>query len=287
VKEFASLKAEILEATRIASGQARLEVELVYGESTAIAAGAASPMKLLTPRSRGRSVWACTSSFGGGLVAGDQTSLDLRIGAGALCYVGTQASTKVYRNPARLPCSHVTRAVLEKDSLLALLPDPVQAFADSSYSQRQEFRLAPGAGLVLLDWLTSGRVARGERWAFRHFQSRNEVFVGNDRVFLDSLLLKPGGETGKGSQPMGRFNCIAMLLLTGASLRDVVAPLLAGIAALPVTRRSALVCSASPVRDGAVLRIAGENVESVAREVRSQLKFLPDLLADDPWERKW
>ena len=57
-------------------GRAWLEVERVFGESTVTSAFATSPMKLLTPRSRGLSAWACTSSFGGGLVAGDQTQLD-------------------------------------------------------------------------------------------------------------------------------------------------------------------------------------------------------------------
>jgi urease accessory protein len=147
-------------------GCAHLEVEMVFGESTATSAQATSPMKLLTPCARGKSVWSYASNFGGGLVAGDETRLDLRIGADARCFFGTQASTKVYRNPAHLPCSHTTRATLASGSLLVFAPDAVQAFAGSSYRQRQEFHLASGAGLVLLDWFNSGRGARGEPWAF-------------------------------------------------------------------------------------------------------------------------
>jgi urease accessory protein len=274
------------DGVRTGEGCAALEVGLVFGESTVTSAFATSPMKLLTPRSRGRSVWAYTSSFGGGLVAGDQTSLDVRLGAGTRCFLGTQASTKVYRNPGSRPCGHETCAVLEAESLLIFAPEPVQAFADSCYAQQQEFHLAPGAGLVLLDWFTSGRAARGERWAFQSFQSRSDVFVAGERVFLDSLALDSAASPLGSGHRTGRFNCFATLLFIGAPLRDEAARLAAEIAARPVERTAPLVCSASPVREGAVLRVAGEDVETVSRELRRQLQPLSELLGDDPWARR-
>jgi urease accessory protein len=268
-------------------GRAHLEVELVFGESTAISTEATSPLKLLTPCSRGKSVWAYASNFGGGLVAGDETRLDLRIGPEARCFFGTQASTKVYRNPARRPCSHTTRAVVEPGALLVFAPDAVQAFAGSSYRQRQEFHLANGAGLVLVDWFTSGRAARGERWEFDHFQSRNDVFVDGERVFVDSILLAADEGAVGAPHRAGRFNCFAMLLLLGESLREAAVNLLAEISARPVERGAALLSSASPVREGVVLRLAGEDVETVSREMKRHLNFLAEFLGDDPWARKW
>src|SRR5579862_6269976 len=191
----------------LARGCASLEVEVVSGESTVVSASASSPMKLLTPCARGKSVWAYASNFGGGLVAGDETRLDLRVGASARCFVGTQASTKVYRNPARLRCSHMTCATLENNALLIFTPDAVQPFFGSTYRQRQEFHLAEGSGLVLLDWFTSGRTACGERWVFNHLQSRNDVIVRGDRVFVDSILLNAKtGDLGS-LHRTGRFNC--------------------------------------------------------------------------------
>ncbi len=270
-----------------AKGRAHLEVELVFGESTATSLSATSPLKLLTPCSRGKSVWAYASNFGGGLVAGDETRLDLRVGAEARCFIGTQASTKVYRNPLQLPCSHTTQATLERGSLLVFAPDAVQAFAGSSYRQRQEFHLANGAGLVLVDWFTSGRAARGERWAFDTFQSRNDVFIDGERIFVDSIVL--GGEDGPLTSPhrTGRFNCFAMLLVVGQLLRQPVAALASEISSRPVERNGAVVCSASPVPQGTVLRIGGEDVETVSHEIKRHLNFVSEFLGDDPWARKW
>lgn len=326
-------------------GQATLEVEQVAGESTVTSAFATSPLKLLTPRARGQSAWAFTSSFGGGLVAGDQTRLDLRLGVGTRCFVGTQASTKIYRNPSRRPCSHVTQATLEAGSLLVFAPDPVQPFAHSTYVQRQVFHLRPGAGLVLVDWFCAGRAARGERWAFTRFQSRNEVWSTPDqapsppsnreegrgeearrglgfpnklaplsgslptrssrgerdhgpsvlafstheteRVFLDSLLLDSADGSLGGPHRTGRFNCFALLVLLGAPVRQIAAQVLETVSRQPITRGEALLFSASPVSDGALLRVAGETVERVGRELRRHLAPLSEILGDDPWSRKW
>lgn len=268
-------------------GCAALEVEWVAGESAVTSAYATSPLKLLTPRSRGTSVWAYTSSFGGGLVAGDQTRLDLRIGRNTRCFLGTQASTKIYRNPHHRPSGHVTNATLEPGSLLVFAPDPVQAFAGSTYTQRQEFHLASDAGLALVDWFSGGRTARGERWAFNRFQSRNEVFLSGERAVLDSVLFDGTDSEIGNAHRTGRFNCMAVLLLIGKPVAHAAGQLLEKIASLSVTRRAPLVASASPVREGALLRVAGESVEDVGRELHRHLVSLSDLLGDDPWSRKW
>ena len=270
------------ESPAVAAGQATLEVNLVAGASAVTSVFATSPMKLLTPVSRGQSVWACTSSFGGGLVAGDETRLEVTIGPGARCFLGTQSSTKVYKNPAGHPCSHTTTARLAPGALLVFAPEPVQAFAESRYVQRQEFHLAAGAGLVLLDWFTAGRTACGERWAFAHFASRNDVFFNGTRAVVDPILLASAGV----AERLGRFNCLATLLLIGAPFQPAAEALLADIARRPVTRRAATVVSASPLREGALLRLAGEEVESVRHEIQTQLAFLAKHLGDDPWSRK-
>jgi len=273
----------LAERSQVAPGQATLAVEMVFHESTVTTAAASSPLKLLTPVARGKSVWAYTSSFGGGLVAGDCTKLDVTVSGGARCFLGTQSSTKVYRNPAALPCTHSTQAEIKDDSILVFTPEPVQAFADSQYSQHQEFHLAPNASLVLLDWFSSGRVARGERWAFKHLESRNDIFVGGERALVDPLLLS----SDELAERMGRFNCLATLLLIGPAVKTAADDLLQQLAARPVEKQATLNFSVSPVRGGALIRLAGEEVELVRRELSGHLGFLRDILGDDPWARKW
>jgi urease accessory protein len=268
-------------------GHACLEVEMVAGQSAVTSTYATSPLKILTPRSRGASVWAFTSSFGGGLVAGDQTRIDIKVGPAARCFVGTQASTKVYRNPSRLPCSHVTCATLASGATLIFAPDPVQAFAESTYVQRQDFHLAEDSGLILVDWFTSGRAARGERWNFSNLQSRNDIFIAGQRVFVDSIRLNPASGFIASLHQTGRFNCFAMLLLLGQPWEKLARQLLQEISSQPVAVRAALVASASPIPGGALLRAAGESVEKVGFELHRHLGSTASLMGGDPWLRKW
>jgi len=276
----------LAESNLRASGQASLEVELVHGESTVTSSYATNPMKLLTTCARGQCVQTYLSSFGGGLVGGDETFLDVRLGPGTRCLVGTQASTKVYRNPKQRPCGHFTNARLGSASLFVLAPDPVQPFAESRYIQRQQFHLAANASLVLLDWFSSGRSARGERWAFSHFATRNEIFIGGASALLDSLRLNPEDGDFNSRHRNGRFDCFATFLLVGPLLREVASRVLQDVAAQPVLRRAPVVRSASPFRDGVLLRVAGEQVETVARQFGQIFTQLTALLGEDPWLRK-
>ena len=274
-------------ASASVAGTARLEVQLVAGRSAVTSAFASSPLKLLCPRSRGDSVWAYTSSFGGGMLGGDQTRLDVRVGQGARCFLSTQAATKVYRNPRRLPCGHVTRASLDSGAALVFAPDPVQPFAGSSYEQVQEWRLAPDSGLVLLDWFSAGRMARGERWQFDHFRSRNDVFIGEKRVLVDSIVLEGGDDLRRSPHRTGKYECFAMLLFIGAPWQPFAKELLQDVGSRPVASGQSLLYSVSPVRDGALLRVAGERTEEVSRELQRHLQLISVALGDNPWIRKW
>lgn len=274
-------------ARAASGGSGELHVASVAGRSSVVCSWARSPIRLLTPRWGGESVWAYTSSFGGGMVAGDRTRLDVRVDAGATLFLGTQSSTKIYRNPARLACSHELNADIGPGALLALAPDAVQCFANSSYAQRQNFVLAPDGNLAMVDWLSSGRVARLERWAFHRYFSRNEVRRGGKTVFLDPLLLDNSGGAAAGRFQGGRFDCLASVLLLGPKLEFHAKALLAAIASEPVVPRASLIVSASPCADGLVMRLAGASVEEVGRAIQRHLSFLSGLLQDDPWARKW
>lgn len=81
------------------NGFGSLHVSFVHGASAVVGCRSQTPVSILTPRPRGSSVWAYTSTFGGGMVAGDTVRLDIRVDPGANCFLGSQASNKIYRNP--------------------------------------------------------------------------------------------------------------------------------------------------------------------------------------------
>ena len=232
-------------------------------------------------------MWAYTSSFGGGMVAGDRTRLEVTVDPGACCFLGTQASTKIYRNPAHLPCSHELVAKVGDEALLILAPDPVQCFADSSYEQRQHFTLSASANLLLVDWMSGGRTARGERWGFRRFLSRNEVERDGKKLLIDALRLDSTDGALDSNFRGGRFNCLATVGMFGPRLASFAKGILDWSSAQPIRSKADLLFAASPVQEGALLRFAGTSVEEVGHAIHERVSFVRQLLEDDPWARKW
>jgi len=254
------------------------------GRSVVSRAYATSPLRLLTPDNHGHAAWVYTSSYGGGLVDGDRIAIDVEIDAGAAAFISTQASTKVYRSPRGT--SAELHARVAADGLLVLAPDPVVCFAASRYRQTQRFDLARGAALVAIDWMTSGRRASGERWLFREYVAQLSARLDGTLLVHDALALR--SEDGDLPARMGRFEVIAVIVLIGVTLRDASSEIVSRIASMPVTRRADRLLSASALGDaGCVIRIAGTSVEQVGRTMRELLGFVPAMLGDDPWIRKW
>jgi urease accessory protein len=90
---------------------------------------------------------------------------------------------------------------------------------------------------------------------------------------------------------MGRFDCVCLIVLVGVALRAHAASACKGIAGLETSRRADLLTAAAPLgpngEAGCVIRMAGVSVEDVGRAARTWLHFVPGLLGDDPWARKW
>ena len=268
------------------AGAGRVELANVCGRTAVVRRFAGSPLKLLTPRSAGGCAHVVASTYGGGLLAGDQISLTVRAGDGTRCVLGTQASTKVYRSDGRTSAQSLDAEVSGR-AVLAVVPDPVTCFAGARYRQRQRFRLAARASLLLVDWFTSGRVARGERWAFERYEARTWVDLDGRPVTRDALVLDASDGPVDAPHRAGRFDCLASVFVLGPAFDHAAAEVLQRVAGTPVQRRADLVAIASPVDGGALLRAAGGSAEPVGRLLTELLAPAWDALGDEPWSRKW
>ncbi len=245
---------------------------------------AQNPLKFLHPRNHGCGAWVYSSTYGGGLVGGDTLDVQIKVDAHATAFYSTQSSTKVYRS--ELATSQALHATVDSGGLLIIAPDPLVCFADSQFSQTQHFSLAGDANLVFVDWLSAGRVAMGERWAFRHYENKTTIEQHGDEILHDVLRLNP--EQGPIASRLRRFNSFASIVLCGPRLAQFGADIQAALAAAPLKRNADLLCTASPLRNsGTLLRILGSSVEEVGRNIHATLSFVPTLLGDNPWSRKW
>lgn len=246
---------------------------------------AASPLKWLTPRNAGDAAWVFAASYGGGLVGGDRLDLDVRVDAGASAFLSTQASTKVYRSTAG--AETVLRARVAPGGLLVSVPDPVVCFADSAYRQTQAFELDADAALVAVDWMTSGRLGSGERWAFVEYASTTSLRLDGRIAMHDAVRLSR--RDGDLATRLGRADVLALAVIAGDPLGIEAARVVDAVAAIAPARCPEVMVSASalPGGGGCVVRLAGTRVEAVRERLRALLDFVPVLLGDDPWARKW
>jgi urease accessory protein len=266
------------------SGFGALEVVRGPQKSVVSRALAMSPLRLLTPGNHGHAAWIYTSTYGGGLVDGDDISLRVRVAPRAAAFLSTQASTKVYRSPRGSDVE--MRADIEPAGLLVSVPDPVVCFAASRYRQTQRLDVSEGAGLVLVDWVSSGRRVSGERWEFEEYVSRTIVRHRGRLVLHDATALRSSDSDL--ATRIGRFDVLALMVIVGEPLQLDAAAIVSSLSQQPLGRRSDLLISAAPLGEsGCVVRIAGRSVEQVGRRLRQLLGFVPALLGDDPWSRKW
>jgi len=270
--------------TTPASGTAHLTFTRSGAETVLTHAYAKSPAKLIATKGRSATCWVYTATLGGGLVGGDEIDLTAQVTAGARALLTTQASTKVYRSVRR--SKQTLTAIVNEAALLAVVPDPVVCFADADYTQAQRYELHAGASLVVVDWMTSGRHAAGERWAFSRYESRLDISRDAQPVVLDTVVLEH--DLDSVAERMGRFEVILTAVVTGPLVSAAVDELLTSTSLTPIARGSGLIVSAVRLRDGgALLRMAGVSVEQLGCTMREHLAFLVPLVGDDLWRRKW
>jgi urease accessory protein len=247
-------------------------------------ARAASPLRLLLPKNHGDAAWVYVASLGGGLVQGDALSVSIDVDAGGCALVGTQASTKVYRSPRGT--SQALRARVAAGAMLMVIPDPVTCFAGASYEQRIDVELEDeSASLVLVDTLTCGRAARGERWAFARYASRTRIGIGGRLLVHDAVHLDP--DQGDLCARMGRFDAIATIAAFGPGATEVRERLVGAASSAPAhgAARMHAVTVLSPT--ASLGRVAAVSAQEAIAATRTLLAPIALALGDDPFARRW
>ncbi|KAK4420979.1 Urease accessory protein D [Sesamum alatum] len=289
----------------------KLVVEKVGGRSTLTRCFSKYPFKFIVPNKAGSSqadaVWIYTITYGGGIVSGDSMACDVTVGDGATAVLTTQSSTKVYKSVGSNCSQQKMEASIGKDALLVVIPDPVTCFSTAKYSQIQNFKVVPESSLLLVDWITSGRHQRGEKWAFSHYKSTNHILLqGSETLFLDTTLLEHGRD-GSISERLQDYQVIAMIVLLGPKLKLIQSQIqenvkelmsqqlrLPSISAgcssesggcfrLPKPSFLASCSTFGPKGTGVVIRVASMTTESVYNFLQDQLASLETLLGAAPY----
>jgi urease accessory protein len=155
----------------------------------------------------------------GGILGGDVLTTRVELAAGAHACLTTPSATRVYRT-SRHSALQETRINLAKGAALESLPDHVIPSAGASFRQHLCVNFAPGARAILFDSFAAGRIAHGERWKFRDFDSRTEIFLEGKPVYLNRTLVEPFRRSPPECIALDEFNYVANAILVADEFQD-------------------------------------------------------------------
>lgn len=227
-------------------------------------------------------------STGGGILQADRLRTDLRCGADTAVHLTTQAATKVYRMEHDY-ATQLVNLTAGPRAYVEYLPEPVIPFVDSRLYQRTVLTVDPDATVLAGETVLAGRLARGERNAYRVFASDLEVRrPDGELVALDTVRLEPsptggGGVTGPavlaGHDVMSSLYVLSPLAPPGR-IADVLHEAVAGCG----RSSGGLLYGVSvlPQDSGAWLRLLGSDTRAVAAALRAAWDAVRRLLIGVP-----
>ncbi|CAM6103881.1 unnamed protein product [Calypogeia fissa] len=295
-----------------------VKVERVLGKSVATHVHADYPLQFMIPKKATPadvdSVLVYALNFGGGIVSGDAIFCELKVGEDTTVVLTTQGCTNVFKSVKGQTSHQTLKASVGSGALLAVLPDSLVCFANARYSQVQAFDIATNGNLVLVDWLTSGRVARGEIWNFDLFKSINHIYIeGDTPLLLDSVCLEQGMGLSIADR-MDDFQVLGLVVIYGpklALMRKAIQSNVQSLTARAMKNQKSfssrgasaaqgswpkqtlstheLFASCSPLgpsEEGLVVRVAARETKTVYQFLKEQLSALQPLIGIPPYARR-
>ncbi len=168
----------------------------------------------------------------GGFVAGDHLSIHAALEEGAHVVMTTPSANRVYRSLGEESRQSVTLSVAP-GAVIEWFPEVTIPYAGSRFVQTMAVTLAKGATALLWDSLASGRVARGERWAFTSLHNEIDLTTASGARLLERYHVRPEEEQA-GLGLLAAYDYVASFFVVSdavdpdrwPALRDTVAGIL-------------------------------------------------------------
>jgi len=129
-------------------------------------------------------------NVGGGYLDGDRYSMNFNIDPDAKVILTSQGATKIYKTLNDHVEQYQTFNI--KDYGYAeYVGDPIIAFENAKFYQHNQFHLTKTAALFYTDILTPGYSESDKAFSYSYMHLLNEIFVDNELVVFDNMLLDP------------------------------------------------------------------------------------------------
>lgn len=217
---------------------------------------------------------AYIGGFGGGMVSGDQYTYDIFIGKGSRLFIRNTSSTKVYKRIENRSTSQTYKIVLDDESYLCMIPEPLMCFKDSSYSQNFSISLSDSSNLLFLDLFNCGRSTM-EKWEFTSLSSDTFIFINGNKILSDCLHLENSLLSVRAR--MSFYEVFATLIIIGPKTAKSQNHIFGLNKSSPVL----WYCSRIPKCQGLVVKLASVNREALDDFIRNTLLVYEDEICWD------
>jgi urease accessory protein len=148
------------------------------------------PLQVLAPLALdGPSLVVSVLNPTGSVLGGDHLRIDVRAEADAHAVLTTPSATRVHRTAGPVAVQEVGLTVA-RGAALEWVPDHTIPHAGSAFRQVVRARVTADATLLLVDAFAAGRVACGERFAFRTLESALHVTDDDGWLLHDRFALE-------------------------------------------------------------------------------------------------
>ena len=151
---------------------------------------------------------------GGGYLDGDRYRMKITAAEGSKVTLTTQSATKIYKTPNGHAYQE-TDIVLEKGSYLEFLPDPLIAYENARYRQKNTVRMESGAVFLYTDILTPGWSPSGGKFSYHTVQLINEIYMDDELAVFDHIKLSPQKQSITGLGFMEGYSHIGSMIVIG------------------------------------------------------------------------
>lgn len=127
---------------------------------------------------------------GGGYLDGDKYQMKVHVNNNASATLTTQSATKIYKTPQQAAYQETT-FILKRGSYLEFLPDPLIAYEDAQYVQKNIVHMEQGASFLYSDIVTPGWSPEGKHFSYQCVRLLNKVYMENELIVFDHLRLTP------------------------------------------------------------------------------------------------
>lgn len=196
------------------TGVLQLDAEDRKGKTVAKKVYFQGAFKVMRPIYHDNSGQACYYLLnpGGGYLDGDRYQMKISLEENARLTLTTQGATKVYKTPNKYVYQE-SDISLQAGSYLEYIPDPLIAYQNASYKQKNVIRMDRTATFLYSDILTPGWSPEGERFSYTTVQLLNEIYMDDELVMYDHIKLKPAEQNIRGLGFMEGYSHLGSMIV--------------------------------------------------------------------------